>query len=541
MPRLRRRSRTLAVWLSVVLGDLLAARAALADCPALGGVLSYIHEGWNTLTRSSHSAMTSAQDLKVPGTGHAIIWVAPDEDRNAVEKAIRGPRSHGNSRGLAVKQLSEEQLSGRAQSSQEPGLLYLPKPYVVPGGRFNEMHGWDSYFITLGLLRDHRTALAKDMTDNLLYEVRHYGKVLNGNRTYFLTRSHPPFLSRMVLDVFRETGDIAWLRRTLPDLEKYYSYWTSEPHLTPQTGLSRYWGGSDQPSPEVVFSERDDSGKNEYERIIEYYRSHDVKEYDIKRYYDSATGTLTPLFYEADRAMRESGFDPSFRFGPFSAAIVDYNTVALNALLYRMETDLATVYSLLDEPRISQTWTERAQARREAVERLMWDEEAGFFFDYDFVNNRRSSYLYLTTFFPLWAGLATRKQAAVMVASLPVFERVGGLQASANNSGSQWDAPFGWAPLHLIAIEGLRRYGFDESAERISAKFLAMITGDFAKHHTLMEKYDVAQEKSDVGREIEFGYTTNEVGFGWTNAVFLLLYEELSAGGRQSLAGMCPR
>jgi alpha,alpha-trehalase len=124
---------------------------------------------------------------------------------------------------------------------------------------------------------------------------------------------------------------------------------------------------------------------------------------------------------------------------------------------------------------------------------------------------------------------------------LPDFERVGGLQTSANDSGAQWDAPFGWAPLHLIAIEGLRRYGFDESAERINAKFLAMITGDFAQHHTLKEKYDVAQETSDIGHEIEFGYTTNEIGFGWTNAAFLLLYEELSARGRQSLAGMCPR
>ena len=121
----------------------------------------------------------------------------------------------------------------------------MPNPYVVPGGRFNEMYGWDSYFILLGLLRDGQPALAKSMTDNFLYEVRHYGKVLNANRTYYLTRSQPPFLSRMVLDVYRNTGNSTWLKNSLPALENYYEYWTREPHLTPQTGLSRYDGGSD--------------------------------------------------------------------------------------------------------------------------------------------------------------------------------------------------------------------------------------------------------------------------------------------------------
>jgi alpha,alpha-trehalase len=535
-----RRCRTSALCLSVAAGCLFGAPAAAAECRSLAAVLAYIHKGWSTLTRSNSLAMKSVQDTKVSGNDHPVIWVAPDENVQAVEKAIRSPRSHAGSLRGTVKQLSAEQLAGQSESGQ-PGLLYLPKPYVVPGGRFNEMHGWDSYFITLGLLRDDRTALARDMTDNFLYEVRHYGKVLNGNRTYFLTRSQPPFLSRMVLDVYRRTGDIAWLRRTLPDLEKYYAYWTNGPHLTPETGLSRYWGGSDQPAPEVVFSERDASGKNEYDRILEYFRSHDVKGDDLSRYYDSAAGRLTPQFYQADRAMRESGFDPSFRFGAFSIDITNYDTVALNSLLYRMETDIAAIYALLDEPRLSRTWTERAQVRRETIERLMWDETAGLFFDYDFVNNRRSNYPFLTTFYPLWAGLATQKQAAAVAAGLPIFERAGGLQTSTNDSGGQWDAPFGWAPLHLMAIEGLRRYGFDEAAERISVKFLTMIIGDFAKRRTIMEKYDVVQEKSELGHEIEFGYLTNEIGFGWTNAVFLLLYDELSAAGRKSLEQTCPR
>jgi alpha,alpha-trehalase len=205
-----------------------------------------------------------------------------------------------------------------------------------------------------------------------------------------------------------------------------------------------------------------------------------------------------------------------------------------------METDVATIYSLLDEPRISRTWIERAQVRREAVERLMWDEQAGYL--------RLRFYQQQTLKVPVsddilsavgWSRYAeTGRRHSRQFARL---RKSGGLRTSANNSGAQWDGPFGWAPLHLIAIEGLRRYGFDESAERISEKFLAMITGDFAKRRTIREKYDVVQDKSDLGHEIEFGYVTNESGFGWTNAVFLLLYDELSAAGKRSLAQACLR
>src|SRR5262249_44808880 len=123
----------------------------------------------------------------------------------------------------------------------EHGLLYLPRPYVVPGGRFNEMYGWDSYFIQMGLLRDGELDLAKDMADNFLYEIREYGKILNANRTYYLTRSQPPFLTEMLLGVYRRTLDRKWLEAALPAIDKYYRYWTSPPHLTPQTGLSRYF------------------------------------------------------------------------------------------------------------------------------------------------------------------------------------------------------------------------------------------------------------------------------------------------------------
>ena len=495
-----------------------------ADCAALTEIRSYIHDSWKTLTRSNQSLIESVQDSKVAQAGPLTIWVAPDEDAAAIARDLK---------------VSVKKLGSSPSASQESGLLYLPGPYVVPGGRFNEMYGWDSYFILLGLLHDGQTALALSMTNNFLYEVRHYGKVLNANRTYYLTRSQPPFLSRMVLDVYRATGDTAWLRNSIPPLETYYEYWTKEPHLTSQTGLSRYYGGSDQPAPEVVYGERDEAGKTHYDRVVEYYKTHAVKEYNVADFFDRKTGQLTPLYYRADRAMRESGFDPSARFGPFSVGIINYNSVDLNSLLYRMEMDMSAIYGFLDQPRTAEIWAERAAKRAAAIRNLMWDPKFGLFADYNFVSRQRQNYPFLTTFYPLWAGFATPEQAAAVAAKLPRFEKPGGLETSTNVSGNQWDAPFGWAPLQIIAIEGLRRYGYNAEAERLTIKFLSMILRDFDQHHTIKEKYDVVAGKSDLGAGVRFGYTSNEIGFGWTNAAFVLLWDELSDAGKRSLEARC--
>ena len=490
-------------------------------CAPLSEVRDYIRDSWKSLTRSNDSLAHSAVDSKVAQKGPLTLWVAADEDAVRIQRELK----------VDVRKLSD-------LPPHESGLLYLPHPYVVPGGRFNEMYGWDSYFIMLGLLRDGQPDLAKSITDNFLYEVRHYGKVLNANRTYYLTRSQPPFLSRMVLDVYRSRGDTPWLERSLPDLEKYYEYWTTGSHLTP-TGLSRYDGGSDQPAPEVVYGERDETGANHYDRVRDYYRTHEVTEYNLAAFYDPSADQLTPLFYRADRAMRESGFDPSARYGPFSVGIVNYDSVDLNALLYRMEMDISAIHTLLDQPRQAEIWSQRADTRAETMRRLMWDAKAGLFTDYNFVSEHQLDYPFLSTFFPLWAGLATPEEASAIAGNLPLFEKEGGLQTSTNVSGNQWDAPYGWAPLQLVAIEGLRRYGFDADAERLSFKFLHMILRDFDQHHTIKEKYDVIEAKSDLGDGIKFGYTSNEIGFGWTNAAFVLLWQDLSEGGKRTLEAKC--
>jgi len=401
------------------------------------------------------------------------------------------------------------------------------------------MYGWDSYFIELGLLHDGEIEMAQNMVDNFLYEMDHYGTILNANRTYYLSRSEPPFLTQMVLAIYERKHDDAWLYNALAGIEKYYRFWTTAPHLT-STGLSRYYDLGEGPAPEVQTGEVDAQGRSHYDRVKMFYQTHHtIADYDLGRFYNAETDTLTDLFYVADRTMRESGFDPSNRFGPFNIGIIDYNPVCLNTLLYAMELDASEIVDMLSRSQNAEVrdgmqrratsawWREAAMRRAALINRTMWDDEAGLYFDYNFTNGTRRGYAYSATFFPLWAGLATRHQAERVVRNLHLFERRGGLQTSAYSSGSQWDSPFGWAPVHFIAVKGLERYGYDVEAHRIAVNFLSTILKEFVAHNAIFEKYDVTDRVSQVNRDLRYGYTTNEVGFGWTNASWLELYADL--------------
>jgi alpha,alpha-trehalase len=506
--------------------DQTACRVALPARERIAAVEAYIQASWDSLTRSHRDLLAAVQDPKVehePGTPW-LLYIAATEDSLAVWKQLQQELPDTVIRQIVLRVLPEDPVT-HLDRIRPHGLLYLPEPYVVPGGRFNEMYGWDSYFIVRGLLRAGRIALAKAMTDNHLYQVRHYGKVLNANRTYYLTRSQPPFLAAMVLAVFEHTRDRNWLAAAVPLVERYYAYWTNSLHLAGDTGLSRYYDLGEGPAPEVVAGERDAQGRTHYDRVREYYRTHEVTAYDKALYYVAEADSLTPLFYKGDRSMRESGFDPSNRYGPFSVDIIHYAPVDLNALLYRMEQDVAHLYELLGDTTAARLWYRRAETRRTRVDRYLWDPEKGLYFDYNFRTGRRSEYVFATTFYPLWVGMASPEQAARVAANLYLLEAPGGLLTSTHMSGSQWDAPYGWAPLYLIAVEGLRRYGYHEAADRLTAKFVSMVVEDFERTGVLLEKYDVVQRCSDVA--LRFGYTSNEIGFGWTNAVFLELLAQM--------------
>jgi len=526
VPSILRRRLIVAVCAIEVACTLIAGPSqSLPDDPQLQRLRGYIKMSWTTLSRSIRDLPQALPDPKIPRQPGQpwLLYISPRESRTRVQSELADVLDASAMKDIEIRTLPRNVLSIR-----EHGLLYLPRPYVVPGGRFNEMYGWDSYFIQVGLLRDDQLGDASDLVENFLYEIEHYGSILNANRTYFLSRSQPPFLTPMILAVYEKKRDNAWLRGTLPAIERYYRFWTTEPHTVPDAGLSRYFDRGEGPAPEVMADEKDEQGRTHYDRAREYYRTHDVTDYDESLYYDSRRDRLTDLFYKGDRSMRESGFDPSNRFGALNVDVIHYAPVCLNTLLYVMEDDTGRIMETLGDTSAAAMWRSRAASRRDLINTLMWDEEAGLYYDYNFRTRQRRRYDFATTFFPLWAGIASPAQAARLRENLSRFEAPGGLLTSTEVTGNQWDAPFGWAPLQMIAVDGLRRYGFQEDANRIAAKFVSLVAKEFDEHGTIVEKYDVRRRESDVAADIKFGYSANQVGFGWTNGAVL----DLLAGMR---------
>jgi len=520
-------------------------------------ILTYIHANWETLSRSMTSCK-SVIDPKV--TTPPILYLprgmATPADVLAMQKECRVevrnlPHAIDHMGDVTVADVPEE------------GLLYLPHPYVVPGGRFNEMYGWDSYFILLGLVADRRTDLARDMVENFFFEIENYGSILNANRTYYLTRSQPPFLTSMIRELYEHPGSRplskTWLTRAYGYAKRDYGVWTSAPHLAGDTGLARYSDLGSGPVPEMA----DDSAY--YTDVIRWLLAHpnvkteyllDAPETPTAEQAKTLARTscdiaaskvcaaawvdghrLTAAFYSGDRAMRESGFDTSFRFGPFSGSTDHFAPVCLNSLLYKYERDMEHFATLLGRASEAAQWRRRAATRKEAINRLMWDTKKGMFFDYNFVEQHASAYNYVTAFYPLWAGLASREQAAALRLHLPAFERAGGLATSDFDSGTQWDLPFGWAPTTWLTVKGLANYNFMPDATRISTNFSQTVLENFLHDGTIREKYNVVSGSANV--EVATGYKSNVVGFGWTNGVYLQMDRLLvDAARRQRTAAL---
>jgi len=324
---------------------------------------------------------------------------------------------------------------------------------------------------------------------------------------------------------------MAGKKSVLPALEKYYQFFTSGSHaINPDSvQLARYFDSSDEPAPEVLTGEVDSNNKTHYDKVCDFFRDNyfTLTEtefgYNVKDFYDYETNTLTSLFYRGDRTMRESGFDISNRFGYFNADIINYYPVCLNSLLYIMEKDMVYILETIlhrSGPEVDK-WKMRSEQRKRLIQEFMWDEQEGLYYDYNFKTGKRRIYDFATTFYPLYAGICTQEQANRIVQNLHKFESVGGIVTSGYVTKCQWDKPFGWAPLQLICVHGLRQYGFQEEAVRISKKFITLITRYFQRTKTIVEKYNVCDLKQGpIENNLEFGYIDNPIGFGWTNAVF---------------------
>jgi alpha,alpha-trehalase len=227
--------------------------------------------------------------------------------------------------------------------------------------------------------------------------------------------------------------------------------------------------------------------------------------------------------------MRESGFDTDFHFGPWGGSTHHYAGVGLNSLLYRYERDLHDFAVQLGKTADAKRWADAAEARRKAMDRWLWHADQGRYMDYDFVAGKPSTDPYLTMFYPLWAGAASKQQAAALVKQLKLFEHRGGLAMSTRDTGAQWDAPFGWAPTNWLAAKGLDDYGFHADSRRISCKFTGTVDRSLAKDGTIREKYNMVLGNAEV--KITAGYKQNVIGFGWTNGVYLNMQNLIAADG----------
>jgi alpha,alpha-trehalase len=404
-------------------------------------------------------------------------------------------------------------------------------PFVVPGGRFNELYGWDSYMESLGLLINDRVDLVKSMVIHFCFCIKHYGKILNANRSYYLCRSQPPFLTDMALRVYdrikHEPGALDFLREaTLAAIKEYYSVWMSSPRLDPVTKLSRYRPGGLGVPPETeathfehVLKPYAEKHGMAFDEFVDAYNHQRVVEPDLDEY------------FLHDRAVRESGHDTSYRLENVAA---DLATVDLNALLYKYETDIGRIIrqhfnEKLEVPadfcakgqvpghvETPAVWERRARQRRLAVDKYLWDEEAGMYFDYNTKTQQRTGYESATTFWPMWSGLATPRQAHVLVENaLPKLEVFGGLVSGTEKSrgtislqrpNRQWDYPFGWAPQQILAWVGLQRYGYDAEAQRLAYRWCYMVTKAFVDFNgVVVEKYNVTRPLDPHKVEAEYG------------------------------------
>lgn len=446
-------------------------------------------------------------------------------------------------------------------------------PFVVPGGRFNEMYGWDSYFESLGLLVDGRIDLAKAMVDNFVYQIRHYGKILNANRTYYLTRSQPPFLTSMIREVYahlpRNRKSREWLKTALlAAIHEYRNVWTSGARLT-TSGLSRYYGAGIGPCPEVspdnydstyaYFEERFGIKLSEFQIIFEKKKSKPLTS-ELKE------------FFTHDRAMRESGHDASYRWYTGTDRCADFITVDLNSLLYKYEIDIA---ALLDaafggslenlDGRIerSEDWHERAGQRKTLIRKYLWNEDLKLFLDFDTASDRNHLYVSAAMFYPMWAChpedpgtyIISKDEAQALISEiLPFLEMPGGIAGSSKESRGertesrrdrQWDYPYGWAPHQMIAWKALDNYGFEQTTQRLVYRWLYIITRNAVDYNgTVPEKYDVVNRSHKVFAEYgnvgtTFSYITRE-GFGWMNASYQLGLEILKDQYHEPLNNLIP-
>jgi alpha,alpha-trehalase len=502
-----------------------------------------------------------------------------------------------------LQEKEEEEEDGQFDISNVRGV-----PFIVPGGRFNEMYGWDSYFSVLGLLesieetnkcRLHDLFLAKSMADNFAYEIEHYGKILNANRSYYLLRTQPPFLTDMTWKIYSKLKKFVeekqsvcgseveafllsesprdWLKKmSKAAIKEYWNVWRNAPRHVKEFGLARYFGFGKGLPPETE-SSHFNAVLFRFAKMAGYKETGDPQK--IAKDYNEGKFKCPALdeYFLHDRAVRESGHDTTYRLDGRCANLL---TVDLNSLLYKYEIDISRFLEELNGESNSESnsgsnsgldnglnsglnnglnnelnnglnnesnsgldsesieeWRERASERRKQMDRWLWNEEAGQYYDFDFVKGEQVIYDSATAFWPLWSGAASPKQAQKLISTLlPKLEMPGGLVSGTEESrGSlsldrpsrQWDFPFGWAPHQIMLWRGLTNYGHLKDARRLAYRWLFTITKAYVNYHGVVpEKFNVVTGSHRV--DVEYGNVGTDFkmlareGFAWMNASFMI-------------------
>lgn len=395
-------------------------------------------------------------------------------------------------------------------------LIAVPHPYIVPGGRFSEQFYWDSYFIMLGLAADNRWDMIEGMVKNYAYMIRKFGFIPTANRTYFLSRSQPPFFSQMVRLLANHKGRTRTLVEYLPYMIVEYRFWMKGRHSLAKHENKAFARVAEMPNGILLNRYYDNKTTPRPESLRE----------------DAETAAGAPdrepdRLYLHLRAGAESGWDFSSRWFTDPTDIRTIHTadiipVDLNSLLYQLEETIAESYRLLRQPLLARKFQDAAERRARGIQEYCWDEKTQFFVDYNFHHQAPTGQLTLAAVFPLYAKIATSKQAAAVAKRLEEeFLKSGGLTTTLETTGQQWDAPNGWAPLQWIAIVGLRNYGHHRLANEIKSRWVKANVKVFEQSGKLVEKYDVVNHGQGGGGEYPL-----QDGFGWTNGVLAALLDE---------------
>ncbi|SSY71110.1 trehalase family glycosidase [Alysiella crassa] len=513
---------------------------------------------WNVLSRrmNADNVLANLFDEKRSSEKSYLYVPAADVDGLAYYHRITAQYDNIEIIELPAPPYSADLLK---EIDEKAGLLALkydketdqPLPYVVPGGRFNEMYGWDSYFIGLGLMAHDQYELARGMLENIAYQIKYYGKMLNANRSYYLTRSQPPFYTPYLAAFYRQYADRLpenWLAEHLAiAIQEYEQVWQNpNTHYFADIGLNHYFDeGVGRPK---------ETEEGHFRVILQQFADkHGMNWQDFEREYDSGSLKEPELdrYFEHDRAMRESGHDTTTRLDDVCA---DTACVDLNAILYRVEADIAQLlleyypqgFEFAGQTYSYDRFFEYAEKRYLAMQQYLWNEADGTFYDYNHLTKKQNAFVSASNLFPLWAKACSPTQAKRAVASqLPQLLRVGGIASTAPISGSlnverQWDYPYGWAPHQILIWEGLQHFGFADEMYQAAFAWVQTIVRATVEYNGLIpEKFNV--EQSSHKTNVEYGNVgavfdyVPAGGFGWTNASLILGIAKLTQAQKDEL------